>query len=250
MKKIALLKTKEDGSVDALSATNATLSILNVLSILYEVNLVEFAADVFQEDGTYYLKYLPNEGEAQLIGADWLEILEQKLQAITQAIHKNPHSPRLAVLDEVGMTAAEHDSIIKEINNNRPLFNSLGFCQQRGKRKIQLKPIRDLIAKKSKVKEFTSCIAAVCTFAAQPYVSFFYYNGKGLLQRYNDTFSRIEANLTVEDALKLDDIRIAEKGKIEQTILNIRVVEIEGAGRKYKLLSYDFLGQNMDFDFE
>lgn len=250
MKKIALLKTKEDGSVDALSATNTTLSILKVLSIVYKANEVEFAADVLQEGGTYYLKYLLPEGDAQLFGADWLEILEQKLHAITQAIHESPHNPRLGILADVGMTVADNNNIINEIINNRPLFNSLGFCLKRGERKIQLKPIVDPISKKSKVKEFTSCIAAVCTFAAQPYVTFFYYNGKGLLQRYNDTFSRIEANLTLEDALKLDDIRIADKGKTEQTILNIKVAEIEGAGRKYNLLSYDFLGQNMEMDLE
>jgi hypothetical protein len=250
MKKIALLKTKEDGSVDALSATNATLTILDVLSVLYKVNVVDFAADVLQEGGIYYLRYLPIGGEAQLIATDWIEILEQKLYAITQAIHESPHKPDLAVLGEVGMTVAGYNIIINKIIDNRPLFNSLGFCQQRGERKIQLKLIVDPIAKKSKVKEFTSCIAAVCTFAAQPYVTFFYYNGKGLLQRYNDTFSRIEANLTLEDALKLDDIRIAEKGQTKQTILNIRIMEIEGAGRKYKLLSYDFLCQNMDLDLE
>jgi hypothetical protein len=248
MKKIDLLKASEDGSVHALSATHATLALLKVLSIIYKVNLVELNAKVYFEDGAFYLSYRFNGDDSQLIEADWLEILEQKLHAISHGIHKKPNAPRLGVFHEVGITAAEHDSIIKEINNHRPLFNSLGFCQQRGERKIQLKPVSDLIAKKTKVKEFMGCIAAVCNHAAQPYVTFFYYNAKNELQQYNETISRIEANLTYEEALKLDDIRISERGKTEQTILNIKVRETEGVGRKYELLSYDFPSQNRELD--
>lgn len=156
-----------------LSAANANLTVLEVLSITYKVNLVELDAYVFLADGNYCLSYRPNGEESPLIESEWLEILEQKLYAISQGILKNPNAPHLDVFDEVRMTSAEHDRIIRVINEHRPLFNSIGFRTQRGNRKIQLKPVSDLIAKKPTIKEYTACIAAVCTHAVQPYVAFF-----------------------------------------------------------------------------
>jgi len=246
---IPLLVTNDDGSVDALKSTGATNSILKVLSTIYKTNLQELGAKIFIKNGTYYLSYRQNCDDSQLIDAGFIELTEQKLYAITRAIHENPNNPRLAVFKEVGMTAQEFDFIVSEISDNRPLYNSLGFIQQRDKSKIQLEPVSHLIAKQPAIKKYNGCIAAVCTYAVQPYVEFFHYNSRGILQQYNGTFSRIEASVSHEVALKLDDIRIRGKLKSDETVLIITVIETPGGVRKYELLGFDFLGQNRNLDF-
>jgi hypothetical protein len=71
----------------------------------------------------------------------------------------------------------------------------------------------------------------------------------GVLQQYNGIFSRIEASVSLEIALELDEIRISEKLKSVEVILIIKVRETPGGVRKYELLSYDFLRQNISLDF-
>ena len=178
-----------------------------------------------------------------------MELLVEKLAAITTAVHENPNNPRLAVFSDVGMSAQAHDIIVSEITDHRPVHNSLGFRQQRGETKIQLAPVSHLVAKQPATKDFNGCIAAVCTYAAQPYVEFFYYNCSGVLQQYNGIFSRIEASVSLEIALELDEIRISEKLKSVEVILIIKVRETPGGVRKYELLSYYFLRQNINLEF-
>jgi hypothetical protein len=184
----------------------------------------------------------------ELIGTDWLDILEQKLYAITSAIHRRTVNPNLAVFNEIGMSIAEHDDIVDTIHDWRPLFNKLGLRLARDDRKIQLSPVKDLVAKQPPIKEYRCCIAAVCTHIAQPYAEFFYYNSKGELQQYYDKYSLIQVNLSHTDAIKLDDIRSAQRLNAEDTILIIKAREAKAGARKYDLLSYDFLGQNRDLD--
>jgi hypothetical protein len=247
-RKIHFLDTNDDGSVDTLILNNATSALLKVLSIIYKMKFVELSSNIFIDGRKVYLTHQFDGDEAQLIATDWLDILEQKLYAITFNIHEKPDNPNLAVFDEVGMSIAEHDDIVSTIHDCRPLFNKLGLRLARDDRKIQLSPVKDLVAKQPPIKEYRSCIAAVCTHIAQPYAEFFYYNSKGELQQYYDKYSLIQVNLSHTDAIKLDDIRSAQRLKTEDTILIIKVMEAKSGARKYDLLSYDFLGQNQDLD--
>ena len=248
IQQISLLNTRDDGSLDALVSSEATKAIVTILASTYALNLEALNAKIFIENRIYYLSYELHTDHSQLITEDWLELLEQKLQAITKAIHKSPKNPKTSVFKEVGWSAQMHDKVVGNINDHRALFNALGFDAGRQGKEIQLRPIRDLIARQSRSKEYTCCIAAVCTYEAQPYATFFYYNGQDILQQYNGTFSRVEVNVPLADARKLDELRIAQRVSGEEMKVTIIVRETKSPGRKYDLISFQVLRKNYEIE--
>ena len=154
----------------------------------------------------------------------------------------------MLIFEEVGITAKDFDNVIEQINCQRLLFRKLGLFKHPNLRQLYLNKVKDIVAEHTLEKEYTVCVAAVCTLEIQPYVHFFRYNNQGILQRYNENISRIECKVTQKQALELDAFRGSTKSTSEKGSLVIKVKEIRKGSKKYELLSYYFIGQNLNLD--
>lgn len=238
---LSLLNTNSDGSVEAHLVSDSTAAILKVLSIIYSIPLEKLEADVYIKDGSYVLDHRYETAPNDLLDTDLVKLSVEKVCAVGRAIHDRLEDPQLGVFNTIKMRQVEFDSLIQQFNENYKLFHDLGFFDNKELKQSYLNSVRDIIDNEQDGKQYLVRISAVCIIKEQPYADFYRLNEDGTLRRRAEKIPIIGCHTTLDDAIKLDELRLRGQQGGKDIVLKVTLKKKRAFGKPYELLSYQIV---------
>lgn len=249
---IPVLDIQCEGAVATVRVKNIITAILKVQSIMLDIpeELLDNTIDI--RNGELEIEYNYQGGQGKLIAPDLIAFLADFIVAVGQAIHDRPENPDMRVLGPFGQTQRNFDQIVDVVRENHRVFTHTGLFNDGRVLQRYLTPIRHVLPAAEDVNVFLVCISSVCVIEQQPYVDFFRLNDDRSLRYRAETIITIECHTTVEQAQKLEELRMSTKAEPDKLHIWIEVIKDRRRGKDYQLMKYKLAdrNQNLNLDLE